>query len=173
MGKNTFVALLRGIMPMNPNMQSAKLKQAFEEMGFKNVRTVISSGNVIFESSLNDSQALESKIETALPKLLGFSSSTIVESKENIQRLLEKNPFKNAVKGKPNVTFFKQPPKRSELPEGSKYFKSYGLVGGVFCYTVDLDVVKTPEAMLTLEKNFGKGITTRTWQTVERIFAKM
>jgi uncharacterized protein (DUF1697 family) len=169
----TYVALLRGIAPTNPNMHSAPLKMAFEKMGFKNVRTVISSGNVIFETASKNMSALEEKIEVALPKLLGFFSSTIVRNKEDIKALLKSNPFEENPAGKPTVTFFKQPPDKHKLPKGDSSFKVYGLVEGTFCYTVDLKVINTPEAMLTLEKLFGKGITTRTWRTVERIFKKM
>ena len=47
----TYVALLRGIGPTNPNMHPAKLKGAFEKMGLKNVKTVIASGNVVFDAA--------------------------------------------------------------------------------------------------------------------------
>lgn len=40
----TYVALLRGIVPLNPNMRNEKLRGVFEKLGFTNVRTVISSG---------------------------------------------------------------------------------------------------------------------------------
>ena len=45
-----YIAFLRGIGPGNPNMRNEKLRGAFEELGFKNVQSVISSGNVIFDS---------------------------------------------------------------------------------------------------------------------------
>lgn len=169
----TYVALLRGIGPSNPNMHPLKLKEAFEKMGFTNVRTVIASGNVVFESSQASEKELESKIEKMFPGLLGFSSSTIVRSKESIEGLIKKNPFSQQPSGKPNVTFFKQIPNENDLPADDKSFATFGLVEGAFCYTVDTNVVKTPEAMLTLERVFGKGITTRTWLTVERILKKM
>lgn len=47
----TYVALLRGILPLNPNMHNQKLRGVFEKLGFSNVHTVISSGNVIFETN--------------------------------------------------------------------------------------------------------------------------
>lgn len=168
-----YIALLRGIAPTNPNMHSAKLKEAFEKMGFENVRIVITSGNVIFETENTNTVELEEQIERALPELLGFSSFTIVRNKESIEALIQKNPFSHKETGKPNVTFFKQVPASKDLPKQDGFGKVYGLVEGAFCYTVDLAKVKTPEVMLTLEKEFGKGITTRTWQTVERIYKKM
>lgn len=87
---NTYVALLRGIMPMNPNMRPVKSVWAFEKMGFKNVRMVIASGNVVFDSSSKSGVALEKKIEQVLPKLLGFSSITIIRSEDELAKLISK-----------------------------------------------------------------------------------
>ena len=39
-----YVALLRGIAPMNPNTRDVKLRGASENLEFEHVKTVISSG---------------------------------------------------------------------------------------------------------------------------------
>jgi len=153
----TYVALLRGIMPMNPNMKGEKLKAVFESLGFKNVSTVIASGNVVFESPSKDTAALEAKIEKELPKQLGFNSTTIIRSKDELEKLIKRNPFKGVKDEKPNylvVTFFKD--RKKEL-----------------CTVVDLGSGKTPEFMRDIEKKYGKEITTRTWKTVGRIVKRM
>ncbi|MES2006846.1 MAG: DUF1697 domain-containing protein [Patescibacteria group bacterium] len=153
----TYVALLRGIGPTNPNMHPKKLKGAFEKMGFKNVRTVISSGNVVFESASKSESLLETKIEKALPKLLGFKSTTIIRSKDSIEKLVRKNPFKGIEDNMPNylvVTYFKDHTKE-------------------LCTVIDMTAGKTPDFMRQLEKKHGKAVTTRTWKTVHRILAKM
>ncbi len=147
-----YVALLRGIMPMNPNMKSGKLKEAFESMGFSDVKTVIASGNVIFESPETNILKLEEHIEKALPKLLQFSSSTIVVSKEELETLAKKDPFKGIPDTKENylvVTFLKG--------------------GKTIATVITLGEDRTPDLMRRLEKEHGKQITTRTWKTVHRI----
>lgn len=152
-----YVALLRGIMPMNPNMKSERLKACFESIGFTNVRTVIASGNVVFDSPSKNPGALELKIENALPITLGFTSTTIIRSKEDIQNLIKKNPFKGVVDEKPNyllITFFKD-----RQPELATVIK--------------LTEGKTPDFMREVERKHGKGITSRTWKTVGRILKKM
>jgi len=154
---HTYVALLRGIMPMNPNMKGEKLKGVFESLGFKNVATVIASGNVVFQTNSSDVAALEKKIETALPKQLGFKSTTIIRSQKELEALVKKNPFKGVKDEKPNyliVTFFKD--KKKEL-----------------CTVVDMSGARTPDFMRDVEKKYGKEITTRTWKTVHRILKKM
>ena len=153
----TYVALLRGIMPMNPNMKGEKLKKAFESLGFKDVATVIASGNVVFSTSSKDTTALEAKIERALPKQLGFNSTTMVRSSEELERLAKRNPFKGVRDEKPNylvVTFFKD--RRKEL-----------------CTVIDVSGARTPDFMRSLEREHGKLMTTRTWKTVGRILKKM
>lgn len=89
-----YVALLRGIGPSNPNMRTDKLRGLFEKLNLANVRTVISSGNVVFESSSRSVRKLEERIEKTLPEELGFRSTTIIRSKEKLPRLADQNPFK-------------------------------------------------------------------------------
>lgn len=60
-----YVAFLRGIAPMNPNMRNEKLRTVMEDLGFSNVKTVISSGNILFESDEQNISKLEATIEAA------------------------------------------------------------------------------------------------------------
>ena len=153
----TYVALLRGIMPTNPNMRNEKLRAVFEMLGFSNVKTVISSGNVIFESNSKSVTTLEQKIEKALLKELGIKSPAYVRSKKDLEQMVKKDPFKGK-EHKSNtyliVSFLKKEP------------------GEIFS-VVDLSNAKTPEFMRDIEKKYGKDVTTRTWKTIERILVKM
>jgi uncharacterized protein (DUF1697 family) len=154
----TYVALLRGIMPQNPNMHGSKLKGVFESLGFTNVVTVIGSGNVVFETKSKNVKALEAKIQAELPKQLGFSSTTIIKSKDELEKLIKKNPFKGVKDERPNylvVTFFKQKPNKT------------------LCTVINLSASKTPDFMRKVEKEHGKEITTRTWKTIGKIVKKM
>ncbi|MBI2657130.1 DUF1697 domain-containing protein [Candidatus Woesearchaeota archaeon] len=171
-----YAALLRGITPANPNMKNEKLRFLFEKLGFSNVQTVISSGNVLFESKSKNIKKLEAMIEKALPKL-GFKSTTIIKSKEQLQQLIDKNPFKgmeDTTKSRLNVTFLKNEPKTSlKFPHHGKGCTILGIYEDAACSSIDLTGTKTPDLMLFLEKQFGKEITTRTWKTVNRIIGKM
>ncbi len=173
----TYVALLRGIGPTNPNMRPAKLKGAFERMGFKNVRTVISSGNVIFSSASKNQAMLEQKIEKLLPKELGFSSTTIIRSKKEIDALLRKNPAKGLTHGTANyllVTFLQKPSaKLRSFPRKGPGFRVLGVFKKEVCIAINMKNTRTPELMRTAEKELGKAMTSRTWKTVERIGKKM
>ena len=170
-----YVALLRGIAPLNPNMRNDKLRGVFEKLGFANVRTVISSGNVIFESPSRSVRKLEESIENALPKELGFKSTTIIRSQKQIQKLVDENPFKgmeHSQKSSLNVTFLKKRRKtdiKFPYKVDNRDYTLLGMYDGAICSVIDLTSAKTPDLMVWLEKKFGKEITTRTWKTVERI----
>jgi len=105
-----YVAFIRGVGPENPNMHRRKLKEFFEKLGFKNVKTLLSSGNVLFESDKEDRNSFENLIEANLPKLLGFSRVTIVRSYNELKKMFASDPFKG-VEDTPtsrlNVTFLK------------------------------------------------------------------
>ncbi|HUO50071.1 MAG TPA: DUF1697 domain-containing protein [Candidatus Paceibacterota bacterium] len=154
----TYVALLRGIGPGNPNMHQSKLKACFEKAGFTDVHPIINSGNVVFKSSEKNEVKLEAHIEAALTKHLGFTRAAIVRSEADLKKLVKKNPFKGVKDEKPNyllVTFFKDR-KKKEL-----------------CTVIDLSGQKTPDFMVRLDKDHGKAVTSRTWKTVNRILTKM
>ena len=174
-----YVALLRGIAPTNPNMRNDKLRGLFEKLGFANVTTVISSGNVIFESPSRSVRKLEDRIENALPKELGFKSTTIIRSQKQFQQLVDNNRFKGMEHSQTsslNVTFLKKKRKVDiTLPHKveNRDYTLLGMYDGAMCSVIDLTSAKTPDLMVWLEKKFGKEITTRTWKTVERILKAM
>jgi uncharacterized protein (DUF1697 family) len=170
-----YVALLRGIAPTNPNMRNDKLRGVFENLGFENVKTVISSGNVIFESPSRSVKKLEETIEAALPEQLGFRSTTIIRSQGQIQKLVDKHPFQGLTHSQTsslNVTFLKKKSRTDiKFPHkiDNRDYEILGMYDGAICSVIDLTSAKTPDLMVWLEKQFGKEITTRTWKTVERI----
>src|SRR5258708_3151383 len=106
----TYVALIRGIGPTNENMKGAKLKAAFETLKLRNVTPVIASGNVVFQSNAENTARLETQLEQAMYEQLGFKRTVIIRSKDELEKLLTKTPFKGIEDKKPNyliVTFFK------------------------------------------------------------------
>lgn len=171
-----YIAFLRGIGPGNPNMHNEKLRGVFEELGFSNVKTVISSGNVLFETSASDAPDLEAKIEAAFPERLGFQSTTIIRSHDAIRQLVEKAPFKRYEHGRSTyltVTFLKQRP--SNLPDwpADRPYKRIAQYDREVCAVSDATIGRTADFMVQLERWYGKNITTRTWNTVERILKNL
>lgn len=165
-----YVALLRGIGPANPNMHGSKLAGVLEDLGFNNVRPVISSGNVIFESDSKDIAKLEDIIQKAWPQKLGFNSTTIIRSQEQLKALVAADPFDGATHSRQSyllVTFFKQSPNIKQ----ANFYTDNDV--NALCSVIDTTTSKTPDFMAKLERQFSKDITSRTWLTIQRILAKM
>ncbi len=165
-----YVAFLRGIGPGNPNMHGSKLKSVLEDLGFSNVSTLISSGNVLFESDESDSSKLEKKLEDAWPVKLGFNSMTIIRSEAQLKALTALNPYKKLVHSRESyllVTFFKKSP--TDIADN--FYKKLGV--NALCSVIDTTTSKTPDFMSKLERQYGKDITSRTWNTIQRVLKKM
>lgn len=90
MPSNTrYIAFLRGInVGGNKIIKMEALAAAFTAAGFRNVRTFIASGNVFFDSSSANRDALTKKIETMLTKSFGHEIAvalfTLLELRELI-----------------------------------------------------------------------------------------
>ena len=170
----TYVAFLRGINSgLNPTLKMDVLKTAFEELGFQNVKTVIASGNVIFDAEATDESDLEQTIEKALPQRIGFESATIVYKLKDLQRLAKLDAFEG-IKVTPStrlfVTFVKKPPKSNQKISGNG-FEIIRKSGRALFSVLDL-AGTTPDLMKILDKEFGKTNTTRSWKTIEKILQK-
>ena len=173
-----YIAFLRGIGPGNPNMRNDKLCAVFEAIGFSNVRSVISSGNIIFESDRTNILELETEIEQALFASLGFHTTAIIRNESQLQKLVTASPFGDRVHGTDLyllATFTKNPLKlRHELPyqPPGKPYKVIRVIGDTLFTVTDNTLTKTPDVMTWLEKELGKEISSRTWNTILRIFKK-
>ena len=175
-----FVALLRGIGPADPATRNERLREAFGALGFDDVRTVISSGNVVFRTQGDpDVAQLEERIEQGLAEHVGRRIGTVVRPRQRLQALVGLDPFAG-VTDQPgtvlNVTFLKRPHAVDldypHTPEG----KSYTLLtlhDGAICSVVRAAGPGTADLMTWLERRFGKQITTRTYRTVGRILTVM
>jgi len=119
---------------------------------------------------------LEERIENALKDATGIDTIMILRTRQEIQSLIDRNPFgqvKITANTKPYVTFLKDRSGRiRKLPAEGKGFTILGIFDDVVCSVVDLSSTKTPQLMSDLEKEFGKNITTRSWITVMRIASR-
>ncbi|MBM4188386.1 MAG: DUF1697 domain-containing protein [Gemmatimonadetes bacterium] len=164
-----YVALLRGVTPLNAKMPA--LKACFETAGFSNVRTLLSSGNVVFDSRAAGLATLERRAERAMQAKRGHSFAAFVRSAEYLQRLVESEPFAEyqlPAVAKKVIAFLREPfGRKLELPierDGASILK----VTGSEVLSAYLPSPKGPVFMSLLEMTFGKGITTRTLETVRK-----
>ena len=154
------------------NLKMPELKAAFEEAGFNDVQTLLSSGNALFTAPASSQSSLEKKCEAALAKRLGKSFPTIVRRVDAIRELLESDPyraFRLAPGSKRVVTFLRAPlDSKPTLPIELHGARILAVVG-TEALSVYVRTPKGPVFMTLIEKTFGKDVTTRTWETVQKL----
>src|SRR5262245_46369447 len=86
-----YAALLRGVSPSNAKMSD--LTNVFEAAGFTDVKTVLSSGNVLFTARDASEASLERRAEAAMKHHLGTAFLTIIRPIEALRELLAADPY--------------------------------------------------------------------------------
>lgn len=170
MATRRFAAFLRGVSPMNAKMPA--LKECFEAAGFSDVKTVLSSGNVVFGARAASEASLERKAEAAMAKHLGRTFATIVRSLDALRALLDADPyaaFRLAPGAKRVVTFLRDPPRaKLTLPielDGARIL----CIEGKEAFTAYVPSPRGAVFMTLIEKTLGEQVTTRTWDTVKKV----
>lgn len=175
-----YVAFLRGInVGGHKSVPMEKLRESFESLGFQNVKTILASGNVIFEAKSTKPHILKNTIEKELEKAFGFEIGVILRTVQDIKNLVDNNPFKNfAITPKTllYVTFLSEKPQGIlslpyESPDKTlKIFESSS--NEIFSFLHKTPNRGSTDLMKIIEKEFGKNVTTRNWNTVEKILGK-
>ncbi len=175
----SYAALLRGIMPTNPNMRNEKLRGVLEGLGFDKVASVLTSGNLVFRTD-DDPADLEDRIQEALAAELGIPGGTIIRSHRVLRTLLDRDPFEGLPHERGSyltVTFFKHEMREADLSsfddDPLTRVIGYDRDARAFLTVIDNSTGATPDFMARLEKTYGKDITTRTWLTVQRVVKKI
>jgi uncharacterized protein (DUF1697 family) len=164
-----YAALLRGVSPMNATMPA--LKRCFEAAGFTDVRTVLASGNVVFRAPRASASTIAARAAAAMDEHLARPFPVIVRTIDELAAMLASDPWQRlpvAPGAKRVVTFLRTPARAVELPaevDGARILA----VAGAEVFTAYVPSLRGPVFMTLLEKTFGKDITTRTWETVEKI----
>ena len=164
-----YVAFLRGVTPMNAKMSA--LKHCFEQAGFDDVNTILSSGNVAFTAATASEAALANKAEAAMTKHLGRTFLTIVRPAKVLEQLIERDPYADArlpANAKRVVTFLgrncKAPRTLPSEVDGARIVA----VQGRHVFTAYVPSERGAVFMRLIERTFGKTVTTRTWDTVKK-----
>lgn len=165
-----YVAFLRGVMPTNCKMPA--LKASFEAAGFTNVRTVLGSGNVVFDASARSESVIESRAEAAMMETMGRSFYTIVRAQSALVALLDVVPPHDlAADAKRVITFFRAAPTPKVSLPVTEDRASLLLLRGRELYSAYERSDSGPGFMMLIERAFGKDVTTRTVETVRKCAA--
>lgn len=173
-----YVGLLRGInVGGHKLIKMEALAKVFRSAGFRNVRTYIQSGNVIFDASETDPRALAKTIERKLAKAFGHEITVVVLELDALASMAKRNPFKKFDSEQDVMlcaVFFAADPPQLKLPlkstpENLEVFAVRDGAAFVVCRRKPSGWFGFPNNFV--EKQFGVAATTRQWKTVQKIVA--
>ena len=87
-----YAAFLRGVNLGRRTTKSADLVAAFAELGFPGARTLIASGNVLFDA--DDEAELAKRIEAGLAEKFGFEIGAVLRRLDALHAMVAAEPFK-------------------------------------------------------------------------------
>ncbi len=167
-----YAAFLRGVNLGKRTVKSADLKAAFEAMGFGDVKTLLASGNVLFDA--NSGRGLKAKIEAGLRAEFGFEVGTVLRSIDELKAMVAADHYGGVTESgaaKLHVTLFDAP-----IPAG---FTQQGVAGdfdvpAITEREIFLIAYKKPDgtylgnSSLDTEKRLPKAtlVTSRNWNTI-------
>jgi len=158
------IALLRGInISGQKKIAMNDLKKVFESLKLKNVQTYIQSGNVLFEGTI-DAKTIEKKIQ----EVFGFQVTVFLRSKEELRKVIAKNPFAGKDPNYLYVTFLSDTPK--ETPEITKDKAEEFIISGkeVYLYCPK-GYGRTKLNNNLFERKLKLQATTRNWKTINKL----
>lgn len=171
-----YAAFLRGVNLGKRTVKSAELKAAFETLGFTNVRTLLASGNVIFDAKT--ARSLKEKIEAGLREQFGFDVPIVLRTLDELTAMVAANPFGRQAgeDAQLHVLLLDQP-----LPKGFRQASLAGdydvarAEGGEIFYIVyrKEDGTYLGHSQLNVDKSVPKGVvaTMRNWNTILKALA--
>lgn len=167
-----FVAFLRGVSPLNAKMPELKL--CFEQAGFTNVRTVLSSGNIAFDAQSASEALIERRAEAAMQRVMNRTFFTVVRPSAYLHELLASDPFADhslPPGAKRVVSFLRKSRNPSvALPLSADQASVLKLLGRE-AFTAYVPTKSGPVFMMLIETALGTEVTTRTVDTVAKCAA--
>jgi uncharacterized protein (DUF1697 family) len=171
------VALLRAVNLAAKNMVAmSDLRAMAEGLGFREARTLLQSGNLVFDSKPTGAR-LEGLLEATAKERLGLDTDFFVRTAKEWQALVAANPFPAEAKSDPShlvLLCLKQAPGREALGSLRQAIKGRERVetDGRQAYAVYPDGIgRSKLTMALIEKHLGTSGTGRNWNTVLKLAA--
>ncbi|MCW5765408.1 MAG: DUF1697 domain-containing protein [Phycisphaeraceae bacterium] len=172
------IALLRGVNvgPARP-LPMALLRELCAEVGMKDARTCIQSGNVVFQGPARSLPDMAKRLEKAIERRQGFRPDVIVRTATELRAAIAANPFTESAADDPShlvVMFCKGPPAPGAaavleaLPRGRERAR---LVGREVFIEYPDGIGRSKLTMGAVERALGVPATGRNWKTLAALGA--
>jgi uncharacterized protein (DUF1697 family) len=175
-GLTGFVGLLRAVNVGGTGMiRMADLKALCESIGFRDVTTLLQSGNVVFRGTGTD-RTLAKKLAAAIEASHGFRPAIMMRTADEIAEAMRGNPFKAEEKSDPSHLIVAFPVERPTAGAAGrvaaiKVAKERLHLGARDLYVHYAGGQGTSKVSnAVLERALGTPVTARNWNTVGKLF---
>lgn len=173
-----YIAFLRGVNISGKNkVPMAELKQGFEQLGYKEVKTYLNSGNVVFSSDEDNIGSLTNRIVTMIKSQFDLNIPVFVMEKETLKDILRNAPdwwgnedkeiYDNLIFMMPPTTFTDVFNEIGEAKEGLETIQDCG--EAIFWSFSRKDYQKTNWWSKTATAGISSQLTIRTAGTVRKV----
>jgi uncharacterized protein (DUF1697 family) len=170
------VALLRGInVGRAKRIAMADLRRLFEELGYRHVRTILNSGNVVFSAPKSARAEPRTRIEKALAKSIGVPARVTILTADEVTAIVRGNPLLDVATNPSRllVAVLAEPADRPKLEElGRRDWAPEAMsVGARAGYFWMPGGVIGSRLARELDRALGDAVTSRNWSTVLKLEA--
>ncbi|MER9442048.1 DUF1697 domain-containing protein [Mesorhizobium sp. M0340] len=171
----TYVALLYSVvLGEGRRVVMSDLKAMAEGLGLNNPRTLVATGNLVFEVQETELAALEQRLEAVFAKTFGRHVDIIVRRADGWLRLAAGNPFpaESAEAADQVAVRVMRAPVRDEAAAALEAYAGKGeklrIVGGDIWIVFSRETPSSRLLAAVSHKRLGIG-TSRNWNTVRRL----
>ena len=172
------IALLRGVNVGGRNMIAMPdLRSLFSKLGLTGARSLLQSGNIVFESAGRTAMELERLLGAETERRLKVQTAYFVRNVDEWKKIISVNPLPNEAKNDPSrllVIFLEKTPAGKDLKAlqasitGPEIVRTMGRQAYV-AYPTGIGRSKLTTA--EIEKKLGSRGTCRNWNTVLKLLA--
>jgi uncharacterized protein (DUF1697 family) len=172
------ISMLRGVNVGGHNkVKMETLRTVYESLKFKDPRTYMQSGNVIFRAKEKASPALAKKIQNAIEREFGCRPEVILRTTQELRKAIAASPFssrRNLEPGKILVTFLDGEPgpeAHAVLLSLKSYPEELHLKGRELYVYFPNGAGRSKLPWSSLGKHFKTMGTARNWNSVTKMLA--
>ncbi|HYK90650.1 MAG TPA: DUF1697 domain-containing protein [Acidobacteriota bacterium] len=173
-----YVALLRGInVGGNKKVAMADLRSLGARLGFVDVKSLLNSGNLVFQGGGQPTARLESLLESETQQRLGLQTDFYVRTAPEWEQVIDANPFPAEALSDPGhfvAMFLKRPVGAKEVKALQAAITGREVVRGAGreIYLIFPDGIgRSRLTNAVIERRLGSHGTARNWNTILKLGA--
>jgi uncharacterized protein (DUF1697 family) len=97
-----WAAMLRGINLGKRTLKKDELIAAAEALGYTGARTLLASGNLVFDAGSAKAEAIERDLHASVEKLHGLKADVFARTAKDLAAVIATNPFPEAARERPS-----------------------------------------------------------------------